>query len=484
LYFGYVENYSLFVTSVCAFVLVGLLVAQGRLWRGWLLVPLGAAIFFHIMGVTLIPGAVYLLLAPTRLGQRARGWPPRTWAALAVLVGAAGFSAVAYFRHTSVFFRLAVLPLYDGRLTNGYTVLSPAHLGDFLNLIPLLLPAAGLLALALVGFVKSRRPVTRPFAFLVVAVLSTLGAAFIFEPELGMPRDWDLFAFAGVPLVVGFYYLVLNGRRERRPTVEVAALGILLGAAALGGRVATLRDEQVSLRPIAHYIALDPARMSPVFHILREYYAARGDALAADSVEAEWRKHNPEAELTSRAVDLIEMGQYAEAAALARRAIEINAAHWSGYAELGAALIRMQRYDSALSCLQMAGGLNPYSPRILHNLALCYDRTGDWRKAEQLWQKAYRLDTTQTPTLVELCRLYQIRRLPDKLLAALERLADQPDAPPEGLAKLADMYAEAGRLPEAGEVFRRAVQAGLDTALARQIVAARPRLKSFVPGFP
>jgi len=46
------------------------------------------------------------------------------------------------------------------------------------------------------------------------------------------------------------------------------------------------------------------------------------------------------------------------------------------------------------------------------------------------------------------------------------------------------MYAEAGRLPEAGEVFRRAVQAGLDTALARQIVAARPRLKSFVPGFP
>jgi len=69
LFFGYVEYYSLFVLSVLVFTLTGLLVSRGEANR-WLMLPLLAlAVFFHILGVTLIPAAVYLLVIRTRAGH-------------------------------------------------------------------------------------------------------------------------------------------------------------------------------------------------------------------------------------------------------------------------------------------------------------------------------------------------------------------------------------------------------------------------------
>ena len=66
LFFGYVENYSMFVMSVAVFSLAGLLITVGKLSRWWI-VPIAAlAVFLHILGATLIPAAAYLLIANSR----------------------------------------------------------------------------------------------------------------------------------------------------------------------------------------------------------------------------------------------------------------------------------------------------------------------------------------------------------------------------------------------------------------------------------
>ncbi|MCX6834871.1 MAG: hypothetical protein NTW07_07020, partial [candidate division Zixibacteria bacterium] len=74
LFFGYLESYPLFVLAVGSFCQIGLLIALGKASR-WFVIPLLAlAVSFHIFGVALVPGAIYLLFRNSAVGTRIAGW--------------------------------------------------------------------------------------------------------------------------------------------------------------------------------------------------------------------------------------------------------------------------------------------------------------------------------------------------------------------------------------------------------------------------
>ena len=117
LFFGYVENYAMFVLTVALFVLVGVGVARDRISMWYVLPVLVLSVFFHVFGIALIPGAVYLFLVNTRLGRKLAGLQLGTKAFIAfiVLVTAA---VVYYCAYTSSYYlRFAVLPFVGDRFT-------------------------------------------------------------------------------------------------------------------------------------------------------------------------------------------------------------------------------------------------------------------------------------------------------------------------------------------------------------------------------
>ena len=150
LFFGYVENYSLFALAVAGFTCVGLLAALGRLPRWTILIPLTIAIVLHVFGVIFILPAVYLLLAGGRVEKKivASSRPAK----LLIVLAAAAAAGVALWlaMDYSLFLRIALLSLTDTRFTvQGYTLFSPDHLADFGNLLLLLLPGLPLLLIGL-----------------------------------------------------------------------------------------------------------------------------------------------------------------------------------------------------------------------------------------------------------------------------------------------------------------------------------------------
>ncbi|PWB72682.1 hypothetical protein C3F09_06320, partial [candidate division GN15 bacterium] len=141
LFFGYVENYSLFVLSVGGFTCFGLLSARGMLPRWTILIPLICAIGCHIFGLILLVPAAYLLLAGGRIERR---FAESSFALKVVMILASvALAATGLWLATdySMFLRVSLLSFTETRFTvQGYTLVSPDHLADLGNFLLLLIP--------------------------------------------------------------------------------------------------------------------------------------------------------------------------------------------------------------------------------------------------------------------------------------------------------------------------------------------------------
>ena len=166
LFFGYVENYPVFVLAVLAFCLVGLLIVKGAISRWWILLPFIGAQTFHVFGVTLIPALVYLLVRPTRIGHWVGRLSIRNRALVASGVLIVGICVYFYLCSHDLLFRFAVLPLAPDRLTiPGDTLFSGPRLLDLANFVFLLIPGFPILVISLwqsrTGKMR-RRPCSTP----------------------------------------------------------------------------------------------------------------------------------------------------------------------------------------------------------------------------------------------------------------------------------------------------------------------------------
>ncbi len=479
LFFGYVENYSLFVLSVLIYSLTGLLIAKDAARRYWLLPPLIAAAFFHVLGVTLIPSALYLWIGPSRLGRTIRTWRPltRSVALIPIIVVAA-----VVFNHvftTNYFFRFAFVPFIENRFTvEGYTMFSKNHLVDFLSLLFLLVPGLLIVIVSLSGLSVRRALNKRPFIYLAILISSVLGAAFIFDPKLGMPRDWDLLSFAGVPLVVLCYYLLLKLRPYREYTGGVAVLSIALGCLILIPRAVSQALPDIAVVRFKYHSTLDSTKNMNARTVLHEYLRQKGDSLALKQDVRLFRAEYPEWAINENGLSLGEAGRYDRAIPLFQRAVELNPGFSAAYANLGWSYLRTNQVDSAVAYLEMADGLNPRGSRVSRRLGTAYLVAGDFDRAEVCLLEALNLDSVEHDALAGLVGLYRMIGRKEEMLHYLIRLTQMENAAPQYTIWLGDYYLESGRYKEAAATYRRAIDRGLDSTFIDDLLDQYPLLKA------
>jgi hypothetical protein len=257
LFFGHVENYA-WLTAGTLWTLVLALEAVTEpvrpLWPAAL--AFGLTFATHLSAIWLAPALVVAWAA--RAAQRRARWRPTLLEALSgtavavapfavvaagMLIGGAGwggFSAANFGGGDASLFvplRATASPL------ERVTLLSAAHLEDFGNQLLLIAPVGALLAL--VGWLGRRRDGRRTDAgtwVLLAASIGTLIYAFLFNPDmavfhlgLGALAEWDLFAFAAVPVTLfGLWWLrtAMDEGEERDALVSAAGATALLLAGA------------------------------------------------------------------------------------------------------------------------------------------------------------------------------------------------------------------------------------------------------------
>ncbi len=477
LFFGYVEYYSVFVLSVALCSMAGLLVARGQLSR-WILLPiLALAVSLHVFGVTLIPATIYLLISGTSLGNRIARVNPRTKLLTATLLVVAGVVIFLYYFYTNLYFRFAVLPLLHDRFTvDGYTMFSAAHLIDFGNLLLLLVPSLLLVAVTLVFLPVGRLFRKRVYCYLLLLVLSVWGAVFVFDPKLGMPRDWDLFSFAGVPLALFCTYLILDNREIIRRYMALSLLCSTLGLLVLVPRAISQTVPEISIAFFENYADLDVARNMGGRSILSKYYEEIGDKESSDRLLRDYLKDYPEFGLNRQALDLRREGKSSEAIPLYRRAIELHPGFSAAYANLGLSYLGIQQLDSALTYLEIAAAMNPYFHLAWKHLAKVYFARGDFKQAERALRKALKYSQDKRNPLAGLVRVYKETNQQDKLLECLIKLSDIENSPVAFLKQLGDHYLERGEFQKAGRIYQRALIRGLDSSYIEDLSKRFPQL--------
>jgi len=480
LFFGYAEYYSLFILSTMIFALTGFLAIKEDINKWLVLIPLLLAIFFHIMGVFLIPGAVYIIFSTGKIGKKFTRLKRKTGNILWISVVFVAIAVFYYVYTKSYFFQFAFLSLTGGIVTvEGYTLFSFNHIADFINLLFLLLPGVLLLSAILIMTPLDSIFKKKDYRFLTVLSVSTLTSAFIFDPKLGMPRDWDLFAFAGIPLTFFFYYLILDNKQKLWFYIPVSIMAILLGFLSLVPRVAIPMIPEYAVERIRDYINLDKIKNRNGQAVLTNYFKEIGD-IENNQIEGKrFDQMYPQVKMLRQIRDFLNNRQFDQALDRTRKIVEIDPLYWNSRITLGNCYLHLKMYDSAIHTLEIARGMNPHSAKVYAQLGFVYFYKNEYQNAEENWVKALQIDSTQYEVILGLANLYNTLKQPEKYIFYYTKTALHDKALPHQAQQLGEYYLKGGQFDKAATMFQHALDKGLDTSIIKELLDNNPQLQPY-----
>jgi tetratricopeptide (TPR) repeat protein len=216
LFFGYLENYTLYFLGVAAYVLCGIGFLQRRLPLAAPGVLLALLLGLHLSSFVLWPSFVYLLIVGARDRERRLGMLRDLMLSLAA-VAALGWALTAIEHQFNLFEALRQL-IQLGRGSRGLEYLfSAAHLRDWFEEQMLAGPITVLFFAPALAYWLPHWKRDPAQGFLVLTALTCLAATFAAdEPMLGYARDWDLFLPAIFPVTLATATLGWHAMRERK----------------------------------------------------------------------------------------------------------------------------------------------------------------------------------------------------------------------------------------------------------------------------
>lgn len=252
LFFGYVENYTLYALAIGLYLLAGLRFLQGRAPFLPCVLALVLAVALDLAGAIFLPSlAVLAVWGLRRSGSRLA--MVRDLAIGAVLVVGLDrlFTALGGDYNARQTFRDAWYLVARGEGGSGSLryLLTAAHLRDVTNVQLLIGPFAAALLLPLAAHRLVRGGFRDPkLLYLLSATLPALGSAWLFaEPPLGFPRDWDLFSSYGVAYVTAAGYCLAIGPLSNRAFARLASVAAVVSLFHLAPWVALNTSESLAL---------------------------------------------------------------------------------------------------------------------------------------------------------------------------------------------------------------------------------------------
>jgi tetratricopeptide (TPR) repeat protein len=382
LFFGYVENYPVLWPCVAAYIFYALryLTAKGSILPPVLV--LLVAVFLHLQMLFFVISLLPLILAGgwgRNLYRRHR----RTIMASTAILGLGGAIIFLRLYHNSMTFHLIIIPLWNGRAPDPqYTLFSPAHLLDMLNLLVMVCPLLPVLALTALMHRNGDKPDRIDHFFLAFAVG---GMAFLtlIEPRLGMGRDWDLFALS----ILGLWLYLVHRNANfsvQHYFPQLATAGIIVMLPFFAANLAY----QPSLDRYKALLSLDTPRSRTGITLLRNMLKQAGDTATADSLEQALKSSFPAYAGVPRAYQLIEENRLDAALILADSLLGLDPFSQELYILRSTIYIHQRRTQLAVRDAEEAYRLGKDDYRVLYSLSAAYQAVGRYDDMRRVSREA------------------------------------------------------------------------------------------------
>jgi hypothetical protein len=264
LFSGYIESYPLLMVMWTATLLYAVGSTQDCTLPFWpLLVAIPFLFFWHYLSLILLPVIAFsgfLRLRESQLMTQS------------FLLSLAGFFALLFLVYLLTPLRIGVkwmLPLSPAHAFDGYSLFSSHHIVDSVWEMVLAAP----LALFLIfGAWRLRPELGRDAGFQILAFAALLGfaAAFVFDPELGMARDWDLLAAMLLPLNIWAGYAMAKARPSAQIRNRIAGAALVSLFVIAMPFIIVNHQPHLSVERFETLLSLHPQRSAYGWEILSE----------------------------------------------------------------------------------------------------------------------------------------------------------------------------------------------------------------------
>lgn len=425
LFCGYVENYPVLWPAILLYIFFALryLDGHGKLWLAFVCFVLAAGI--HLQSLFFIPSLLVLLFSKGKIGALARRHKrAAVFIGSVVAMGALIAATVLYSR--SITIQLLLMPIFAGRPPDpSYTLLSWRHLFDIINQFLLLVPLLPML------FISGKSEDSRSRAdqtkrFLIGGCVGGMLFVILIEPRLGMARDWDLFALAGLfPLILTLHEFRRRSLAPLYPALTVAAAILILPylAVSLG--------QEPFLSRYKSLLELDLSRGRTGIKILQNIYRSGGDQITVDSLEQVLSRSFPAYALVPKAYQLANEGKVADAERLADSLIALDPYSAELYNLKGSILIGSRPLD-AVDVLLQAYRLAGDDMRVLLNLATAYQAGHNLDKAAVFVARARAQYPDAPPVIQGVASLFMSTRRFDSAYYYARQMVERDPQNPDG----------------------------------------------------
>ncbi len=421
LFFGYVEHYSFLYLFTFAFIFCSIFYLEGKL--SWLFPAAAFVLAFlsHVSASHLLPSLLFLLFIK---GKEGRLFRVRRVLILAFGTLTLVAIAVLYNKHSWAVPPMLVPLSEDTYSAPGYLLFSLPHLADFVNQQLLASPVGPIMVLAPLACF-ALKPVLKStvFQFLLLVSASQLFFNFVVDPNLGAPRDWDLFSTVGLGYTVLGLLVFL---RLLKNSFMSAYLIMILVVASLYSTlpwIAIHASEARSIRRFENILEIDAKRSYSGHFVLIRYFESRGMDVQAQRRTEKYREAFPELVLISDASRLAKDGQL----------------------------------DEAEKIFLQAERLAPKLSQVHNNLGKVYLDRGELEKAEAQLKEAVRLSSFLAAPYVNLADLYLLRQQYDLALDACEKAIRLKTDYPQTYSNAATIHLMKGNLRQAEDRYRKAL---------------------------
>ena len=451
LFFGYVETYAVVLLAVSLYTLVAVLYLKQKIPFFPLPIIFLVQTLTHYFTLLLFPSLLYLayLEMKNRGGKKVLLSFGTTVGIILILLIAVNFEVEKFSAWTPHSHFLSVVESTNPfeKYSQAYTLFSPYHFIDVLNLFILLSPGALFLVFLTLYYRKHVSLRSATSKFFVSAIVPVFMVLFVTKFDLGMSRDWDIFApyFFLLSLFAVFIFFesgLPNGRKIFSITIIVTIANSLVWfylnsttdasirryTSLLDKRIVSqggfysanlylsmyyhqIRDLKSPIQLWSDYIDLYPMDNRGYVNVINNLRPA-GKSAYEKMIETyeRWLKNDPNSPVArNHYVNFcVETGNgyfgemnLRQAALYYQKAIELDTNNSRAYNNLGSVCAQQENYAQAIAFFQKAIDLDSSYAEAYYNLGHVYTEKGESQKGIAYVKRAAQLGNPTAQKLLQ-----------------------------------------------------------------------------------